>query len=240
MHNLALGAKSLSEGWAHAREQYWIARHYRRLSHERDAAFTRYSRQPMRALHIGAQGIFLENWFNTDLDPRGDRRYYLDATKPFPFPDASFDFIFSEHMIEHIPFADGLNMLRECRRVLKPSGVVRTATPNLKKVLSLMLNHDPDVQRYLKWAVKEFKLPNEPYPEAPMVVNNFFHAWGHKFLYDPDTFRAALSQAGFHKIVQQKPRESEHPELRGLERHGDVVGDFANEFETMVFEGSAP
>ena len=239
MHSFQLGVQSLREGITHARLQYWCARHYRRLSHARDAAFARYMLQSPRGLHIGAQGIYLKGWFNTDLDPRGDDTYYLDATKPFPFPDQSFDFIFSEHMIEHIPFAAGLDMLRECRRVLKASGVIRTATPNLNNILSLMTNHNPDVQKYLTWAVDTFRLPPEPYPKATMVINNFFKAWGHQFLYDPEALRTMLAQAGFTNIVQQRSGSSEHRDLRELEHHADTVGDFVNQFETMVFEATA-
>jgi predicted SAM-dependent methyltransferase len=240
MHSFKLGVQSLREGITHARVQYWCARHYRRLSRERAEAFAQYRSRSPRGLHIGAQAVHLKNWFNTDLDPRGGEMYYLDATQLFPFPDHSFDFVFSEHMIEHIPFAAGLEMLRECRRVLKPCGVVRTATPNLKNILALSTNHNPDAQRYLQWAVETFSLPPEPYPKAPMVINNFFRSWGHQFLYDPETLHAALAQAGFRDIVHQQAGVSSHAELRGLEHHGDTIGEWVNQFETMVFEGMAP
>jgi predicted SAM-dependent methyltransferase len=230
----------LGEGISHARVRYWCARHYQRLSHERDAAFTRYSSYSPRGLQIGAAGTTLDNWFNTDLDPRKEGVYYLDATQPLPFPDHSFDFIFSEHMIEHIPFASGLQLLSECRRVLKPSGVVRTATPNLKNILALIADHDPDVERYLDWAVETFKLPQKPFPKAPVVINNFFRSWGHQFLYDPETLREVMARAGFRDIVQQQVGTSVHVPLRGLEHHGHAIGEWINQFETMVFEGSAP
>jgi predicted SAM-dependent methyltransferase len=238
-HSWKIGIRSLREGLDHARDHYWVARRYKRLSRERDAAFVSYRNRSPLGLQIGAQNNELENWFNTDLDPRTEGIYYLDATQPFPFPDHTFDFIFSEHMIEHIPFAAGLEFLRECRRVLKPSGVVRTATPNLKNILALNINHNSDVDRYLTWAVERFSLPSEPYPRAAMVINHFFRSWGHQFLYDPETLHATLAEAGFCSIVQQRPGESVHAPLRGLEHHGDAIGEWVNQFETMVFEGSA-
>src|SRR5512135_2173820 len=42
-----------------------------------------------------------------------------DVTKPLPFPDGYVSGIFSEHMIEHIPFDAALGLLKECRRVLQ-------------------------------------------------------------------------------------------------------------------------
>jgi predicted SAM-dependent methyltransferase len=238
-HSLKIGIESLRQGLDHARERYWIARNYRRLNRERDAAFASYRKRSPLGLQIGAQNNEFDNWFNTDLDPRVEGIYYLDATKPFPFPDHTFDFVFSEHMIEHIPFTDGLNFLRECRRVLKPSGIVRTATPNLKNILALNTNHSSDVDRYLTWAIDRFSLAQEPYPRAPQVINHFFRSWGHQFLYDPETLTATLAQAGFRNIVQHRPGESGQAPLRGLEHHGDAIGEWVNQFETMVFEGSA-
>src|SRR5271169_951480 len=104
MHSLKTGIRCLREGLDHARVRYWCVRHYQRLSRERDAAFALYKSHSPRGLHIGAAYFALENWFNTDLDPRKEGVYYVDATQPLPFPDHCFDFVFSEHLIEHIPF----------------------------------------------------------------------------------------------------------------------------------------
>jgi predicted SAM-dependent methyltransferase len=232
--------RSLGQGIRHARVQYWSYRHYRRLNWERNAAFASYLERSPRCLHIGAADFALENWFNTDLDPRRQGIFYLDATQPLPFPADSFDFIFSEHMVEHIPLSAGLEFLKECRRVLKPSGVVRLATPDLRNILALISNHNPDSETYLQWAVETFKLPGEPFPKAPVVINNFFRSWGHQFLYDPEMMQKAMEQAGFRDTIQQPVGISRHASLQGLERHGQAIGQWVNQFETMVFEGTAP
>ena len=74
-----------------------------------------------RKLQVGALGHYLEGWLNTDVAPSDSRTVFLDATKPFPIPDNSFDAVFAEHMFEHIPYKDGQHMLRECFRILKPA-----------------------------------------------------------------------------------------------------------------------
>ena len=87
----------------------------------------------VRKLQLGAGGNVHPGWLNTDIADykREHEIVYLDARKPFPFPDASFDLVSSEHMIEHLSYPEGLHCLRECLRVLRPGGVVRLATPSL-------------------------------------------------------------------------------------------------------------
>jgi len=240
MHSMKAGLECVREGVKHARLRYWQFRHLSGLIHERDQAFAAYLARSPRGLHIGAEGYTLENWFNTDLQPAKEGVYYLDATQPFPFPQHSFDFIFSEHMIEHIPMAAGLRLLSECRRVLKPSGIIRIATPDLRKVFGLLVDNGPATEAYMRWAVEQFQLPQDPFPKAPQVVNNFFRAWGHQFIYDPETLQKAMQQAGFRDLIQQRVGVSLHTSLQRLEHHGQTFCEWVNEFETMVFEATAP
>jgi len=85
---------------------------------------------------IGSGDNCLPGWLNTDLYPINDM-VFLDAIEPFPFKDNQFDFIYSEHMIEHIRFLDGHRMLKECFRILRKNGKIRIATPNLETYLAL-------------------------------------------------------------------------------------------------------
>src|SRR5438477_50522 len=82
----------------------------------------------------GAGFNSLPGWLNTDLEPKSASVIYLDAAKPLPFAYSTFDYIFSEHVIEHIPYPQGLSMLKECFRVIKPGGTIRIATPNLEQI----------------------------------------------------------------------------------------------------------
>jgi ubiquinone/menaquinone biosynthesis C-methylase UbiE len=52
-----------------------------------------------------------------------------DANQPFPFPDESFDVVFSSEVIEHI--ANYSSCLHEMHRVLRSGGILILKTPNL-------------------------------------------------------------------------------------------------------------
>lgn len=191
---------------------------------------------PPRRLQLGAGHNPLPGWLSTDLTPAQPGIAILDATRTFPFPDSSFDTVSSEHMIEHVSHEQGQFMLRECHRVLKSGGRIRVATPDLQVLLALNTPQPgPVAARYLRWITGRF-LPGRP-AHPLLVINNAFRNWGHQFLYDAEILEAALAQAGFVEARRHAPGESDDPALRGLEVHGEHIGDQElNAFETMVFE----
>ena len=181
-----------------------------------------------RKLQLGAGEHPRDGWLNTDLHGygHGEELVYLDVRKPFPLPDRSFDFVYSEHMIEHLTYAEGQRCLRECFRVLRPGGTIRTATPSLER-LARLYDGGPVQERYLHW-VAETLAPEVDAPLPGVVINNFFHSWGHRFVYDPETLCHALAEAGFVEIEERPVGE--------LERHLAERPEF-NELETFVLEG---
>lgn len=195
----------------------------------------------IRKLQIGAGPTSIDGWLSTDIAPRSDGIVFLDATKPFPFDDRVFDYVYSEHMIEHVSWQDGLFMLRECRRILKPGGTIRIATPDLEVLLSLYGgDENPSGEKYIRWVTDSFLAPLNVY-RASFVINNAFRNWGHQFLYDGTLMEMAMREAGFADISRHAPGESEHEALRGIESHGKNVADEEMAcFETMVFEGRSP
>ena len=205
---------------------------------QRAQLIERYLREhPVRKLQIGAGENVLDGWLNTDLRPTGPDICFLDAGVRFPFPDETFDYILTEHQIEHIPFERGRFMLAECRRVLRPDGRIRIATPSLEVLAGLVTDQPTDAQRrYVEFISASYLGPNLP-PGVAGVVNNAFRNWGHQFLYDRTTLLASLAEAGFVEAAFTVPGQSEHQHFRGVEGHGDFLGEEEiNRFETMVVE----
>lgn len=131
-------------------------------------------------------------------------------------------------------------MLSECFRVLAPGGKIRLATPNMRFLLGLYGPDKSELQRaYISWSVESFS-PDAITPEAIFVINHFFRGWGHQFIYDPETLTDLLRVTGFTRIRQYPSGYSDDPNLRGIERHGQVIPEDFNQLETFVLEGSKP
>jgi SAM-dependent methyltransferase len=69
--------------------------------------------------------------------PRNIKR--IDVTKRLPYRDGSIAAIYSSHMLEHLYFDQARSLLRECRRVLRPEGVLRLALPDACEIARQLL-----------------------------------------------------------------------------------------------------
>lgn len=168
---------------------------------------------PVR-LCLGSGSAPIPGWLNIDLGRKPDLRW--DLRLPLPFPANSSEHIYSEHLIEHLSFVDGARLLRQCRRVLKEEGVLRVATPDLGALTEAYSGNWRD-QDWLHW-------PGHEWIDSPaLMINQSFHGWGHKFLYDAAELERALHSAGFANTRRCQLSQSEHSELACLETRLDSL-----------------
>jgi len=191
----------------------------------------------VRKLQVGCGRNVLEGWLNGDVHPRSGREIYLDAAQPLPFPDASFDRVFAEHLIEHLGYADGQRFLRECFRVLKPGGRVRISTPDLGRLASLLCCEPRQpAHPYVRW-LTDWCFPGLGVYEPAIVVNHCLKAWGHRFLYDRPTLERSLGDAGFRSVIPAAVGGSADPHFDGIDGHPQAVSDpDMGRWETLVLE----
>jgi predicted SAM-dependent methyltransferase len=189
---------------------------------------------PVRKLQIGSNIRVLPGWLNTDLYPASLRSVTLDATRRFPFDGASFDYVFSEHQMEHIRYDDALLMLRECHRILRPGGQIRIALPSADRLLELFGPSRTELQnRYIREKTK-LLYPNACQPSPCFALNAGFMNWGHKFLYDNETLRGVLQSAGFSNIRFFAPGESDDANFTGIESRMSEI----DKYETVAAQAA--
>jgi predicted SAM-dependent methyltransferase len=188
-------------------------------------------------LHLGAGPNKLKGWLNTDIEPLDQEICFLDVSKKLPFQNDIFDYIFAEHLIEHLTFYDGLQLLGECNRVLSPKGRIRLATPDFDKMIGLGIGVKNELQnRYIKWHMDQF-FPDIKDCNPIFVINNAFHGWGHQFLYDRKTLEDSLSQSGFRDIIRCLPGESNDINLQKIDFRAQ---DDMMSYSHLILEGEKP
>jgi len=121
----------------------------------------------------------------------------LDITEPLPFDDASVDWVYAEHLIEHVPLGTVIAWLREVRRVLRPGGVVRLTTPDLERYVQGYLDQRGGFFARHRRRLRTLRV-GPPMPERrAFMINQIFYHFGHRWIYDEAELRHALSTAGF-------------------------------------------
>jgi len=199
----------------------------------RPALISRYMKtHSLRKLQIGAYVCMMPGWLNTDLYPQSLSSVTLDATKTFPLPDTSFDYVFSEHQLEHIEYEGAVTMFKECHRILRSGGKIRIAIPSLEPLLQLFGSTRTDLQeRYIR-RMTGFAFPEVKDVNPCFAINAVFTKWGHRFIYDKTTLGNLLKTIGFTNIQFFTPGESDDSNLSGLEtRTLDT-----DAYETMIIQ----
>jgi predicted SAM-dependent methyltransferase len=194
-------------------------------------------RHGLRGLHCGCGPLLQPGWVNTDRDPLpgpekwvtpaetlvrvGAHYFYLrhDATRPYPFGDESFEWAYSEHFVEHISRREAVMWLREVRRMLRPGGVARISTPDLRKYVEGYL--DPEARFFTEHARRLHTMFQRQVPKSrAWMVNQIFYAWGHRWIYDFDELRTVAVEAGFRQSAVHGAtfRQSSVPEMAAMDQ----------------------
>lgn len=193
-------------------------------------------------LHLGCGPFRLGGWLNTDICCWEPGIYYLDAARKYPFPDHSFNYIYSEHLFEHLDLEQATKMLQECFRILTPGGKLRLAMPDFHFLMNLYFHPEEETnRRYLDWSYARFigkqtvlHTDKDNYPVY--VINNFFHNWGHRFIHTPENLTEMATAAGFVHIRSYPVGSSDTSVFEGIENHQEEIPGWANELETFVVE----
>ncbi|MHC1753255.1 class I SAM-dependent methyltransferase [Humidesulfovibrio sp.] len=115
-----------------------------------------------RLLNLGCGCRFHPDWLNVDLVSRHPEVMECDLSCGLPFAEASMDAVYASHMLEHLERHEASSLLSECRRVLRPGGVLRLAVPDFEamarlyvQILDGCLAGDEEARRRYEWITLE-------------------------------------------------------------------------------------
>jgi predicted SAM-dependent methyltransferase len=135
---------------------------------------------------------------------RGNVFVHHDLRHGIPLVDASVDVVYSSHFLEHLSRSQGLALLDECRRVLRPGGLLRVTVPDAEPAIRAL--SDGRVEEGL---------------DGLFMDGGTHEAHYHHYGYTEPLLRARLEQAGFVDVRRYACGEGETPELDVLDNRAD-------------------
>jgi predicted SAM-dependent methyltransferase len=157
-------------------------------------------------INYGCGGNLLDGWLNVDLFPSFAPNYRsVNLLDKHPFRDGTFEFAFSEDVLEHLNQAESIFFLSEIHRTLAPGGVLRLSFPGLEGVLAR--HYSPMSES----AVRRGEL------EA-------YSFWDHIHFYSRAELDLVARHVGFTSVTFVEYGTSEHPELAGLDTRATQIG----------------
>lgn len=157
-------------------------------------------------LQVGGGSHYLHNFINLDLFQPAD--IIWDCRYGLPFPNGRFDYIFSEHFLEHIDFPDSaLFILKEFYRTLKKGSSLFISIPDGGKVINAYAKNN---KRFLNRLYKVCYSRRNPkvqiYSNIDYInylfrdqINNPKYTV-HHWAYDNNSLIGLLKAAGFKKV----------------------------------------
>lgn len=178
-----------------------------------------------RQLEIGPGKTRLPGFETLDVVPGRQVDHVADARR-LPFPPATFDLVYASHVIEHVPWYETDDLVREWARVLKPGGALEVWTVNALFVAEALVHFEKTgawTGPHLgpgSW--KDAWIQGDPvkwcngrlfcYAKSGKAADPFWH----HALFTPRSLRAAFVRAGLTLV-----RAMDRSEVRGKD-HGVI------------------
>jgi predicted SAM-dependent methyltransferase len=171
-----------------------------RLHHRELRKVSRFLRSRPLKVNLGCGPNPKDGWVNIDLfDAKADLR--LDLREPWPFPDGSVSYIYSEHVFEHFELHHEVpRFLAEAVRILEPGGVFDVVVPDSEPPLKAYGNPDAP---YWSASAKVWH-PAWCHTELDHINYHFRQDGEHKYAWDAETLARTLRSASFNSIKQRE------------------------------------
>jgi predicted SAM-dependent methyltransferase len=126
-------------------------------------------------LNVGCHDIHIEGFINVDIDPAMKPELVADArTLSTVVEPNSVDFIYCGHLLEHFSVSDSILVAKEMLTVLRPYGTLCCVVPDFRKAAKMHIDQ----------------------AQYAIIADGC-----HKRLYDEDSLRQSLLDAGFGTVV---------------------------------------
>lgn len=135
-----------------------------------------------------------------------------DLRTRFPWADASVDYVYSSHSLEHLTRAAGEAFMCETYRVLREGGIVRIVVPDLQRAIERYQAGEHDARDFLS------ALSTVDSRDASVIkrVYSMLSGQGHRCMYDEVSLTDLMAASGF-SVARRAPFDSDIPGIADIE-----------------------
>ena len=141
----------------------------------------------------------------------------VNIKNKLPLKDNSVDYIYCSHVLEHFEPWEALDILKECKRVMKTESVLRIVTPDIRKMVNIYLNSGGNTRAAkilcnMWWG---FDKDKQPANFLGKISRSFTreHLWN----YDEEEMEALMRSAGYEHLTWVSIGTGEVPDIDKLD-----------------------
>lgn len=152
-------------------------------------------------LNLGSGASPYPQFVNIDINLARRPDMWLDVRHGTPFQTGTVDAIYTRHVLEHFYHDELTRVLRDARRVLRPSGGIRILVPSLEVACRAYLDGDDSVL---------MTFPRPYRSRGGRIVNLLFCDGQHRMGFDFSLMQELLEDAGFSDIERVSRAQSRY------------------------------
>jgi len=155
-----------------------------------------------------------------------DKKIFIhNLLKPLPWNENSVDVIYSSHTLEHFTREEGILLLKECYRVLKPGGIIRVIVPDLRCYIHNYIQGNLKADHFIENLLVLYPKSNSIFKK--LIIP--FISFPHKCMYDEKTLLQIIQDIGFIALSKN-----------GMESdiyHIEDIEDYKRTINAVIIEG---
>lgn len=151
-------------------------------------------------INLGSNKYLLKEFINIDKEKFEGVDLICDIKDGLPYEDNSIEEIYAGHFIEHLTIRNAIKVLEDCKRVLKPNGIITITIPDFEKILEQF-----DFEEANKMIVANYEdMPSICPNKIGNLSDNHLSIWNEKYLIQ------ILKKIGFNNITALSVEECPH------------------------------